>query len=503
MKNGLIRLLNNLTTEDLENMVLDLYEFYYNFIAIGYPNNVEANHIKILADKLTEVFLEEITNLCVAIPPRHSKSSIVTLAFPLWLIFENPNLNILIVNAEASLSENFGIRLREYIKLYGSVFNVYLSDVKHSSTHIKFENENGQLYKGSIRLVGASGSITGQDADYLILDDIYKGFADITPTLLDKKIDWFKTMILQRKEPQTKLLILHTRWATNDLQGYLKENYEDKYKFLSFPAIKEDGLPLWRERYSLDFLKQQLKEMGERLFSSIYQQKPLDETGSFFNIDKIIWHDEPFNYHEEYIEQKVRSWDLAYSDESKGIARDYTVGVPMFKQNKNTYFITDFVYGQFGEDLKNQIVKTAKSDGAGTKILIETGTTGGASKFLYKEYSSYLRGYNTKQSEPIGAKVDRATPFKNAILDGKIHIAVMNDELRGELIKQLKAFPLGKHDDIIDAIAYGYSELENGTDPNVYGTGNARVWHRLDGTTTRRRYSERERRRRRQEDYYY
>lgn len=475
MNNKLIRLLNNLTTEDLENMVLDLYEFYYNFVAIGYANNVEANHIRILANKLTEVFLGELTNLCVAIPPRHSKSSIVTLAFPLWLIFENPNLNILIVNAEANLSENFGIRLREYIKLYGSVFNVYLSDVKHSSTHLKFEDKNGQLYKGSIRLVGASGSITGQDADYLILDDIYKGFEDITPTLLDKKIDWFKTMILQRKEPQTKLLILHTRWATNDLQGYLKKTSKEKYSFLSFPAIKEDGLPLWRERYSIEFLKNQLKEMGERLFSSIYQQKPLDETGSFFNIDKIIWHDEPFNFHDEYIEAKVRSWDLAYSDESKGIARDYTVGVPMYRLNKDTYLITDFVYGQFGEDLKNQLIKTSKSDGAGTKILIETGTKGGASAFLYKEYASYLRGYNTKQSEPIGSKVDRATPLKNAILDGKIHIAIMNDELRGELIKQLKAFPLGAtHDDIIDAIAYGYTELETNSENLVMTSGKSR-----------------------------
>ena len=496
MKNKLIRLLNNLTTEDLENMVLDLYEFYYNFIAIGYPNNVEAKHIKILANKLTEVFLDKITNLCVAMPPRHSKSSIVTLAFPLWLIFENPNLNILIVNAEANLSENFGIRLREYIKLYGSVFNVYLSDVKHSSTHLKFEDRNGNLYKGSIRLVGASGSITGQDADYLLLDDIYKGFADITPTLLDKKIEWFKTMILQRKEPQTKLLILHTRWATNDLQGYLKENEPKKYDFLSFPAIKEDGLPLWRERYSLEFLNQQLKEMGERLFSSIYQQKPLDETGSFFNIDKIIWHDEPFNYHDEYIEATVRSWDLAYSDESKGDINDYTVGVKMFRQNKDAYVITDFIYGQFGEDLKNKLVSTAKSDGTGTKILIETGTKGGASKFLFNEYAGYLRGYNTKQSEPIGSKVDRATPFKNAILDGKIHIAVMNEELRGELIKQLKAFPLGKHDDIIDAISYGYSDLEDRTDPSVYGTGGKRYYKTIDG---HRRYG---RTRFRHDSYY-
>ena len=497
MKNGLIRLLNSLTSEDLENMVLDLYEFYYNFIAIGYPNNVDAKHIRTLADKLMEVYLEEITNLCVAIPPRHSKSSIVTLAFPLWLIFENPNLNILIVNAEANLSENFGIRLREYIKLFGSVFNVYLSDVKHSSTHIKFENDKGQLYKGSIRLVGASGSITGQDADYLILDDIYKGFEDITPTLLDKKINWFKTMILQRKEPQTKLLILHTRWATNDLQGYLKKTAKEKYSFLSFPAIKENGLPLWPERYSIEFLKNQLKEMGERLFSSIYQQKPLDETGSFFNIDKIIWHDEPINFHEVNIEAKVRSWDLAYSDESKGIARDYTVGVPMYRLDKNTYIITDFIYGQFGEDLKNQIVRTAKSDGTGTKILIETGTKGGASKFLYNEYSSYLKGYNTKQSEPVGAKVDRATPFKNAILDGKIHIAVMNDELRGELIKQLKAFPLGStHDDIIDAMAYGYSELET-KGGNVVASGGKRERYSLDNPRPTRQYRNRSNRNRR------
>lgn len=267
MKRQLVNLLNNLEREDLENMTLDLYEFYYNFIALRYSDYVDASHIKELADKLMQLYLNETDkHLCISIAPRHSKSSIVTLAFPLWLIFQNPDLNILIVNAEASLSENFGIRLREFVKEYGEIFDVYLSDVKHSSTHIKFEDSKGKLYKGSIRLTGASGSITGQDADFLILDDIYKGFADITPTLLDKKIEWYKTMILQRKEPQTKLLILHTRWASNDLQGYLQENAPDKYEFVSFPAIKQDGTPLWSERYSIEFLMAQKEEMGERLF---------------------------------------------------------------------------------------------------------------------------------------------------------------------------------------------------------------------------------------------
>jgi len=460
MKRELVNLLNELDDEDLDFMLNDLYEFYFNFIGLRYANSVDALHIKDIADKLTDLYLNETDkHLCLSIAPRHSKSSIVTLAFPLWMIFQNPDLNIMIVNAEASLSENFGIRLREYIKDYGEIFNVFVSDVKHSSTHIKFEDKNGRLYKGSIRLTGASGSITGQDADILILDDIYKGFADITPSLLDKKIDWFKTMILQRKEPQTKLLILHTRWASNDLQGYLMENSPDKYDFISYPAIKNDGTPLWKERYSIDFLNAQREEMGERLFSCIFQQRPLDETGSFFNVDKLIFHDEPFDKRGKSM-YSCRSWDLAYSDESKGIARDFSVGMLMHKVDNQYYVIEDFEYGQFGEALKEKLLQTAKSDGANIPILIESGTSGGASKFLFNEYASYLQGYICHQSEPIGSKVDRAYVFKQAILDGKIHVHIQNDYLRGEFIKQLKSFPLGKHDDIIDSASYGFNFLK-------------------------------------------
>lgn len=461
MKRELVNLLNELSDDELDLMLNDLYEFYYNFIALRYSNYVDAPHIKEIADKLTELYLDESDkHLCLAIAPRHSKSSIVTLAFPLWLIFQNPDQNILIVNAEASLSENFGIRLREYIREYGEIFDVFLSDVKHSSTHIKFEDKKGRLYKGSIRLTGASGSITGQDADILILDDIYKGFADITPTLLDKKIEWFKTMILQRKEPQTKLLILHTRWATNDLQGYLMENAPDKYDFISFPSIKADGTPLWKERYSIEFLNAQMEEMGERLFSSIFQQKPLDETGSFFNLDKIIWEDIPFDKSSKTI-HSCRSWDLAYSSEEKGISRDSTVGVLMHKINNKHYIISEIDYGQYGEGLKDHLKLIAEQDGTNIPILLETGTSGGASKFLFKEYSSYLKGYRTKQSEPIGSKSDRAYGFRQAILDGYIHVHIQSNEIRGEFIKQLRSFPLGKHDDMIDACAYAFNYLKS------------------------------------------
>lgn len=466
-------LVNQISDDILSQMCKPLYEFYYNFIAIDYAEEVDGRHLQVLAEKLEQVTQNKIRNLCVAMPPRHSKSSMVTLAYPIWLLSQNHDLRILIINATGTLSENFGIRLRDFIQDYGALFGLYLSNVKHAKDHLKFENEKGELLQGQILLAGADSQISGQDADYIIIDDPYDGFKDLTPTLLKKKINWFKSKIIQRREPESRMIILHTRWHTQDLQGYLKENSPDKYTFLEFAAIDDDGIPLWPERYSIRFLLGQLEEMGERLFSSIYQQKPLDETGDFFNLDNIYF-DDIFDHKTTYTMYSVRSWDLAYSPED-GDKNDSTAGILMHKVNDDYYVINDLQYGQYGDDLKKHLKHTAEQDTANIPILIETGTKGGAAKFLYNEYDEFLEGYRTSQSEPIGSKVDRATPFKDAINDGKIHIAIVNDKMRGKLIEQLKSFPLGTHDDIIDAMAYAYNELKDKKDSSsLYSTGTTR-----------------------------
>ena len=434
-----------------------IYGCYKNIVCLDYKDYTDAPHIIKLADALKRLCRGEYTNLCVAMPPRHSKSSMVTLAFPIWLILNDPSLNILIVNAELSLSEKFGIELRDYIDDFSRTTGVYVSDVKHSSTHLKFEDEYGNLFKGSIKLVGASGGITGQDADYLIIDDPYKGFEDITQSLLDKKIEWFKTKIVQRREPHTKLIICHTRWHSNDLQGYLKENNPDDYTFIEFPAIGDDDTPLWSERFSIDFLKKQLDEMGERLFSSIYQQKPLDETGDYFNLDKLVFIEDNdlINYH---ITSTVRSYDCAYSDESKGNVNDRTASILMSRTIDDYYIIRQLAVGRYGERLFNTIKSTAYLDTPNIPIIIETGTTGGASKHLFQIYKDRLPGYNLQQSKPLTSKVDRAYGFKEAILDGKV-IVCLDDYSRGLLLEEMRGFPLAKRDDIIDALSYAYNYL--------------------------------------------
>ena len=442
-----------LTQEEIDEILNDLYLFYRVFITSDYSDDVEATHIDDLSIALTELTLGDYERLCVAMPPRHSKSSMVTLAYPLWLIFQNPNLNILIVNNAANLSEKFGIQLKEFIRQHGHFFNVYLSDIKHAKDHLMFCDHEGKLYKGSIRLVGANGSITGQDADYIIIDDPYKGFDDITPTLLEKKIDWFDTIIEQRIEPHTKLVLLHTRWHSGDLQGYFKENRPDDYEFIEFPAIQDDGTPLWPERYPIEKLEKKRENIGERLFQSIFQQKPIDDSSDFFDVHRIHWTSPPEDL--EVVHQ-VRGWDTA---SSKPGENDFTAGVPLYVlSDYKSILITDPVHGQFGTETTKKIKDTIRLDGADNISIIETGVAA-AGKLLYDNWEEQIPGYFIERAIPVpnNSKADRATPLKDYIYDGHVYVDIQDDKLRKTFRDEFKAFPNAKHDDLVDAAAHAFN----------------------------------------------
>ena len=456
-------------------MYLTPYEVYRKLTV---KESIVAEHVKYISDVLMHVTLNDkyYNRACVSQPPRTAKSSLITLSYPFWLILNEPDTNIVIVNNTQTLAENFGIRLRQLFIDYKDLLawnNIKLSDTKHSNSFFMFEDMEGRLYDGSIKLMGTGGTITGQNVDVLICDDLVKGFSDVTPTLLDKKIEWFKSIILQRLEPHSKLIILGTRWASNDVIGYLQENQPDDYKFINLKALNDDETEcIWNNRYTVKFFKDRRKEIGERLFEALYQQKPLDMTGSFFNLDKIIFN----KYHGPLGNSKgtVRSWDFAYSNEEKGEVNDYTAGILMTRTVDDMYLIHDLTYGQFGEDLINVVKSTANIDTPNIPILLETGTKGGASQFLFNEYKhTYLQGYRVSQSEPIGAKVDRAAPLRDAILDGKLIIDLPDAE-REQVIRQLQSFPLHKRDDIIDAMSYAYNYLSQMGDGNTIATGGTR-----------------------------
>ena len=441
-----------------------------------YRNLQQAWFIKELSKKLEDLVYNPHSKnrLMCAMPPQHSKSSLITLAFPVWLFCKNPKLNILIVSSEQDLASNFGIKIRELLhRLGASLWGIKVSNVKSSNSFIMVEKD-GMLCDGSIQLTGSRGHITGRPIDLIVVDDPYKGMdEEFTPSALQKKWNWFTSIIEQRLRKHTKLAILHTRWHSEDIQGrILADDYQRaKYEHVEYSAIDEDGNPLWPEYYDLEFYKDKEKTMGERQFQAIYQQTPLDLTSDFFYTDHLIFEDR----FDDYAIARCRSWDIASSDDKLGDQRDYTVGVRMLKTPQDQYWIFDYERGQYGNDIENKLVQTAQLDGMAYTVLIEPGT--GNSQLLYDTYKKALNGYNTFHSKPgTITKADRATPLRHAIYDGKVHVCINNNELRQIFLDEFKAFPNGKHDDIVDACAHGFNWLSDHGANNVATGGQRRRW---------------------------
>lgn len=447
---------------------------YDIYSTLTVKDSVPAAHIKYISDLLMDTILDDNVpdRLTVSQPPRTAKSSLITLSFPFWLILMNPLLNILIVNYSQGLADDFGVILRQLFidnKELLATRDIYLSDKEHAKSKFRFENKRGELL-GSIKLVGVGGPITGRDVDICICDDLIKGHSDCTPTLLEKLYTWYQNILIPRLEPWSKLFMLGTRWHTQDIIGRLMTEQPDKYRFITIKALNDDDTCIWSNRYTPQFFHERKEEVGERVFNAQYQGQPLDETGDYFNLDHVqfISPNELRDYHQI---MRVRSYDCAYSDETKGETNDRTAGVLMSRTSDDRYIITELNVGRYGDHLFNVIQSTARLDTPNVPILIETGTKGGASKALFDVYKGRLLGYIVTQSEPIPNKVDRAYGFKEAILDGKI-IVCLPDETRKELIDELKSFPLGKRDDIIDACSYAYNYLsQKGNGPGISTSG--------------------------------
>ena len=444
-------------------------------------DSIPAKHVEYISELLLDTLLDDNKpdRLTVSQPPRTAKSSLITLSFPFWLILMEPTLNILIVNYSQGLADDFGMILRQLFidnqKLL-SEYDIYLSDREHAKSKFRFENSNGELL-GSIKLVGVGGPITGRDVDICICDDLIKGFSDCTPTLLDKLYSWYQNILIPRLEPWSKLFMLGTRWHSQDVIGRLMIEQPEKYQFVTLKALNDDGSCIWSNRYKPKFFEERRLEVGDRVFQAQYQGQPLDETGDFFNIDKLQFIDD-IQLQDYVLDNTVRSYDCAYSDETKGETNDRTASILMSRTRDNKYIIRELNVGRYGEQLFNVIQSTARIDTPNIPILIETGTAGGSSKALFDVYQDRLTGYNIRQSKPITSKVDRAYAFKEAILDGKV-IICLPDETRGELLRELKGFPLMKRDDIVDACSYAYNFLSETT-----GTG----FIRTSGQRHKRRF---------------
>ena len=128
-----------------------------------------------------------------------------------------------------------------------------------------------------------TGTATGFGADLIVIDDLIKNSEEAyNSNVLEKHIDWFTNTMLSRTEKGFKLIIIMTRWASNDLAGFILSNYDDVVH-INYKAINDDGTPLDEGTLSFEDFEFKTKNMAKEIVYANYQQEPIDIKGRLYN----------------------------------------------------------------------------------------------------------------------------------------------------------------------------------------------------------------------------
>jgi len=220
--------------------------------------------------------------LIIQVPPRHGKSELASINFPAWYLGRNPDKEIITASYSAELALDFGGKTRTLIDepTYQGIFpNVSLKADEKSKA--KWRTNKG----GSYTSVGIGGAITGRGANILDIDDPIKNAEEASSEVIrEKHWQWFLSTAYTRLEPGGRVILILTRWHLDDLAGRILKNeeFQKLTKVISFPATAIDSEkfrkiddPLWPERYSYEELMSIKSSAGPYIWGSLYQQNPI------------------------------------------------------------------------------------------------------------------------------------------------------------------------------------------------------------------------------------
>ena len=160
--------------------------------------------------------------LCV--PRGCLKSSIACVAYPIWLLINNPDLRIYIDSEVYMNSSKFLREIRMHLErpLFTHIFGEFRSNIWNES-EIVIKQRIKPRKEGSITVGGIGTTKVGQHYDVIIGDDMNSPKNSNTPENAEKVIDHYKynTSIL---EPTGTYVIIGTRYSANDLIGHILTN---------------------------------------------------------------------------------------------------------------------------------------------------------------------------------------------------------------------------------------------------------------------------------------
>jgi hypothetical protein len=433
---------------------------FLDFVKHVYPGyKVGPHHLK-LAQIFEEIASGKKKRVIVNIAPRHGKSELISYLAPAWFLGKYPHKKIIMASHTADLAIGFGRRVRNLVSS---------DEYKHIFPQIELQADSksasrwGTNFNGEYFAIGVGGALAGRGADLFIIDDPHseQEAKQLRPEVFAPAWEWFQSGPLQRLMPGGAIIVVMTRWSKLDLTGQIVHQMEtqegvDKWEIVEFPAIKEDGEPLWPEFWPIEELLVKKASIDIRYWNAQYMQNPVSEEGALIKREwwKMWEEDDPPPC--EFI---IMSLDAAQEANNRADYNALTTWGVFFNEESNNYNI--ILLNSIKERLEypelKRLVLEEYKEWQPDAFMVEKKSNGAV---LYQEFR--------RMGVPVGEftpgkgqdKISRVNAISDLFSSGIVWAP--NRRWAQEVIEECNDFPSGAKDDLVDSTTLALLRFRQG-----------------------------------------
>lgn len=435
-------------------------ESFLDFVKHVYPGyKVGPHHLKLI-QIFEAVARGEKKRVIVNIAPRHGKSELISYLAPAWFLGKYPEKKIIMSSHTADLAVNFGRRVRN---LVGSDSYKDIFPQVELQADSKSASRWGTNFMGEYFAIGVGGALAGRGADLFIIDDPHSEQEAKTgrPEVFLPAWEWFQSGPIQRLMPGGAIIVVMTRWSKLDLTGQIvtqmeREEGVDQWEVIQFPAITDEGTPLWPEFWPLEELLAKKAVLDIRYWNAQYLQEPTAEAGALIKREWWQMWDKEDPPPCEFI---IMSLDAAQETNNRADYNALTTWGVFFNEETNNYAII----------LLNSIKKRMEFPEL-KKLVIEQYKEWEPDTFIVEKKSNGAALY--QELRRMGVPVGEFTPGKgqdkvsrvnavSALFEGGVVFAP-DRRWAKEVIEECNDFPSGANDDLVDSTTLALLRFRQG-----------------------------------------
>jgi len=431
-----------------------------------YPNYSVGAHHRKMAQIFEDVAAGKKKRVIINIAPRHGKSELTSYLFPAWFLGQRPDAKIIMATHTASLSEQFGRRVRNLIdgEDYTRIFpgTTLSSDSKSAGSWAT--SKHGQYYA-----VGVGGALAGRGADLLVIDDPHseQDVKSGTNTVFEQAWSWYQTGPRQRLMWGGAIIVVMTRWSQLDLTGMLLEYQTnnpdaDQWEIIELPAILNENTPeekaLWPEKWPLEELQLARASMDPRYWNAQYMQNPTSDAVAV--IKREMWREWPTTKPPncDFI---IQTWDTAFEAKTTSDFSACTTWGIFTNEDENNeaqvILLDAFKDRMEFPDLK-QYVKKHYDEWTPDILMVEKKASG--APLIYELRMTGIPVSEYTPHRGTGDKVTRLNAISDIFASGKVWAPPTR--WARDVIEEVASFPVAAHDDYVDCVSMAMLRVRQG-----------------------------------------